>query len=102
MPEHPAPGSSAGLDFLSAHFDPLLALYTAGLQPPNPRARPLDNLRKCRGILPPGDPNYNRGVATQLLKHGHSVSLVRLRSTLAHVRCACAIPWHYGLTLALA
>lgn len=33
-------------------FDPLRALYTVGLQPPNPRVRPLDNLNKCRRIIP--------------------------------------------------
>eukprot|EP01018_Ginkgo_biloba_P033996 Gb_34777 [translate_table: standard] len=40
------------LDFLSPDFDPLEALQTEGLQPPNPRVRPLDNLNRCRHILP--------------------------------------------------
>lgn len=40
------------LDFFSADFDALAALRTEGLQPPNPRVRPLDNLNKCRRILP--------------------------------------------------
>lgn len=30
----------------------MAALRTEGLQPPNPRVRPLDNLNKCRRILP--------------------------------------------------
>ncbi|GLJ40881.1 hypothetical protein SUGI_0845700 [Cryptomeria japonica] len=40
------------LDFLSPDFDPLEALQTEGLQPPNARVRPLDNLNRCRHILP--------------------------------------------------
>lgn len=40
------------LNFLSRDFDPLEALHTEGLEPPNPRVRPLDNLNKCRYILP--------------------------------------------------
>lgn len=42
-----------GLDFFSPHFEPLRALYTPGLQPPNPRARTLDWLGKCRVLLSP-------------------------------------------------
>lgn len=48
---------AAGLDFFSRSFNPHLALYTLGLQPPKPRVLPLDNLHKCRAILPAGDPN---------------------------------------------
>ena len=33
-------------------FDALKALNTPGLQPPNPRVRPLDNIGKCRPLLP--------------------------------------------------
>lgn len=40
------------LDFLSASFDPALALSTPNLEPPDPNARPLDNVAKCRSILP--------------------------------------------------
>ena len=40
------------LDFLSPAFDPAKALRTPGLQPPNPRVMPLDNVVKCRAILP--------------------------------------------------
>ena len=50
---------AAELDFLSASFDPLRALYTTfPLTLPNPRALPLDNLSKCRGILPSYDPEW--------------------------------------------
>ncbi|KAG0504133.1 hypothetical protein KC19_8G075200 [Ceratodon purpureus] len=48
----PAPSPSPCLDFFSLDFDALAALRTEGLQPPNPRVRPLDNLNKCRRILP--------------------------------------------------
>ena len=37
---------------LQPEFDALEALRTEGLLPPNPRVRPLDNLHKCRRILP--------------------------------------------------
>eukprot|EP01112_Ceratiomyxa_fruticulosa_P013724 TRINITY_DN3876_c0_g1_i2.p1 TRINITY_DN3876_c0_g1~~TRINITY_DN3876_c0_g1_i2.p1 ORF type:complete len:208 (+),score=39.87 TRINITY_DN3876_c0_g1_i2:223-846(+) len=46
------------LDFLSEHFDPALALKQ---QPPlaTPvKVKPLDNLNKCRFLLPPSDPNH--------------------------------------------
>lgn len=46
------------LDFFSREFDALLALYTPGLEPPNPRARPLDFLGKCRSLLPPECEEY--------------------------------------------
>ncbi|KAH8944479.1 hypothetical protein BDL97_13G112800 [Sphagnum fallax] len=47
-----AASSSPSLDFLSPEFDALEALRCEGLQPPNPRVRPLDNLNKCLSILP--------------------------------------------------
>jgi hypothetical protein len=37
---------------LQPEFDALEALRCEGLQPPNPRVRPLDNLNKCLSILP--------------------------------------------------
>jgi hypothetical protein len=40
------------LDFFSPRFDALLALTTPGVQPPQPGARPLDYLAKCRALLP--------------------------------------------------
>ena len=57
----------AELDFLSASFDPLRALYTTfPLMLPNPAALPLDNLHKCRGILPADDPEWrHRNPRTQ-------------------------------------
>lgn len=46
------------LDFFSPQFDALLALYTRGLQLPNPKAVPLDFVMKCRNLLPPTDENW--------------------------------------------
>jgi hypothetical protein len=43
----------ARLDFCSPTFDALLALTTAGVEPPDPHAQPLDYLAKCRVLLPP-------------------------------------------------
>lgn len=40
------------LDFLSAEFDALRALRTPYLAPPEPGAPPLDNVNKCRKLLP--------------------------------------------------
>lgn len=84
----------AVLDFLSRDFDPLLALYTPRLQPPNPRALPLDNVHKCRGILPLGDPNYR-------VIHSNTTNAVLQTAAqpaaAPHVRrapqqCPCAAP----------
>ena len=47
---------SPELDFFSPQFDPTRALSTAGLLPPDPAAFPLDNVAKCRSILPPEMP----------------------------------------------
>lgn len=46
------------LDFKSVHFDPLLALYSPGLQPPRPKVRPLDNVGNFRVLLPKDDPYW--------------------------------------------
>ncbi|CAG9463561.1 unnamed protein product [Pedinophyceae sp. YPF-701] len=49
-----SPGHS--LDFLSREFDALRALYEPNLQPPDPSAPLLDNLHKCRSLLPEDHP----------------------------------------------
>ena len=46
------------MDFFSTKFDALRALYARGLTLPNARALPLDNLYKCRALLPAEDPDY--------------------------------------------
>ena len=52
MADHASTSADPALDFLSASFDPVLALSTPNLEPPDPDARPLDNVAKCRSILP--------------------------------------------------
>ncbi|CAL8470332.1 g9874 [Coccomyxa elongata] len=47
-----APAYDSSLDFFSPKFDALKALYNFDLQPPNPKVLPLDNISKCRAILP--------------------------------------------------
>ena len=44
------------LNFLSPQFNALLALTTPDVHPPIPNARPLDNIRACRRLLPPDHP----------------------------------------------
>lgn len=56
-PLGPSDPSLSALDFFSEHFDALRALYTKGLQPPVPRVKALDNVVKCRLILPPELPD---------------------------------------------
>ncbi|KAK3255677.1 hypothetical protein CYMTET_35152 [Cymbomonas tetramitiformis] len=51
-PEVPPPPYHPSLDFFSKDFDATKALRTPGVEPPNPRVRPLDNLNKIRRILP--------------------------------------------------
>ncbi len=48
------------LDFLSPSFDARKALYAPDLQPPDPHAQPLDNIYRCRQLLPPDHPEVFR------------------------------------------
>lgn len=57
LPLPPPPPPPGALDFFSEHFDALRALYTKGLQPPIPKVKVLDNVVKCRLILPPELPD---------------------------------------------
>lgn len=43
---------SGSVGFLSPNFDALKALNTPGLQPPVHDVQPMDNISKCRAILP--------------------------------------------------
>ncbi|KAK9793234.1 hypothetical protein WJX73_010103 [Symbiochloris irregularis] len=50
--EPPEPERDAELDFRGSQFNALKALRTAGLQTPDPSAKPLANFSKCRFLLP--------------------------------------------------
>jgi hypothetical protein len=63
--------TSPSLDFLSPEFDPVEALYAASFEVPYPQVKPLDNLSRCRAILPPEVPE---SLAHHQLKPGSSVS----------------------------
>eukprot|EP00884_Botryococcus_braunii_P002410 jgi/Botrbrau1/1216/Bobra.0163s0024.1 len=52
----PAHMSDPALDFFSPQFDAEKALHTPGVVPPVPDAPVLDNIYRCRRILPPEDP----------------------------------------------
>ena len=83
---------AAELDFLSASFDPLRALSaTFPLTLPNPRALPLDNLSKCRGILPPEDPEWRikDPASHQLLK----VCCTYTRHADPGIHSSCYLCW---------
>ncbi|KAJ7524771.1 hypothetical protein O6H91_17G020500 [Diphasiastrum complanatum] len=62
------------LDFLSPDFDALEALHTKGLQPPNPRVRPLDNLASCRRLLPQELPESLANVAVKAPRSAESIA----------------------------
>ncbi|KAK9818736.1 hypothetical protein WJX74_005626 [Apatococcus lobatus] len=51
------PALDPELDFLGPHFNALKALRTKGMQPPNIKVRPLDNVYLTRGLLPDDDPD---------------------------------------------
>ncbi|PSC71977.1 U7 snRNA-associated Sm LSm11 [Micractinium conductrix] len=46
------------LNFFSPRFDAARSLATAGLLPPVPGARPLDNIYRCRFMLPEDHPDF--------------------------------------------
>ncbi|TMW58663.1 hypothetical protein Poli38472_010222 [Pythium oligandrum] len=48
------------LDFRSSAFDALKALTTASVKPLVSSVYPLDNIHKCRHLLPESDPNHQR------------------------------------------
>ncbi|DBA85561.1 TPA: hypothetical protein ACH3X2_000493 [Trebouxia sp. C0005] len=53
LAQPPLNHTDPALDFFSESFDALRALYTRGLLPPVPKVKALDNVVKCRLILPP-------------------------------------------------
>lgn len=55
------PDDGMRLDFCGQHFDPMYAISRpdkAKLHLPAPKVRPLDNISKCRVLLPESDPSY--------------------------------------------
>ncbi len=50
--EDQVPEADSELDFTSPAFNPAAALAAEGLVPPVPEATLLDNLSKCRALLP--------------------------------------------------
>jgi len=52
LPPPPPPPPDPALDFLGPGFNALRALRTPGLVPPDAGAPPLDNVTKCRRLLP--------------------------------------------------
>lgn len=53
--------AEGALDFFSPSFDPVAALASDSLLPPLPRAPALDNLSRCRALLPAGHPDAPAG-----------------------------------------
>ncbi|KAL4856350.1 Small nuclear ribonucleoprotein Sm D-like protein [Chlorella vulgaris] len=51
-PSEPSASGDPALDFFSPLFNPARALAAAALHLPVPTARPLDNVYKCRSMLP--------------------------------------------------
>ncbi|GAQ87908.1 hypothetical protein KFL_003870050 [Klebsormidium nitens] len=78
------------LDFFSELFDPLCALYTVGLQPPAPRVQPLDNLNKCRRIIPEVVPESLANVAPRVPRSQESIAAQQRAKAHKSVRLAAA------------
>lgn len=81
---------SGSTDFLSPRFNALKALNTPGLQLPVPDAPPLDNVSKCRSILPAEIPE-----SLVHVKH-RPASEVRAAGTGCRPLTHTAIPGSYG------
>ncbi|CAM9211454.1 unnamed protein product [Chrysoparadoxa australica] len=60
-PDEKLGGRSEQLDFCSEHFRPQLALDER-VQPPVAAVRPMDNVSKCRGLLPIWHEDYRDGI----------------------------------------
>ena len=71
-PQAPFDPKDPALDFFSEHFDAMRAIYTRGLQPPEPRVKALDNVVRCRRILPPELPESYSAWTTAHPKAGQS------------------------------
>lgn len=73
--------SAPALDFTSPHFDAAKALYSDACVVPVPHAPLLDNLAKCRGLLPAEHPDSLRHVVPAV------ASEVRLTHACSAARC---------------
>lgn len=91
----PRAPSDPALDFLSPAFDPALALATPGLVPPDPNALPMDNVSKCRSILPPELPeslsNMVKKQASEESKLKASQFKERAAKLTQRIRDSCTI-----------
>uniref|UniRef100_K3X891 Sm domain-containing protein n=1 Tax=Globisporangium ultimum (strain ATCC 200006 / CBS 805.95 / DAOM BR144) TaxID=431595 RepID=K3X891_GLOUD len=56
------PSAGGALDFRAPEFDPVQALRMQKQLPSLPQAHPLDNIQKCRYLLPESDPHYQKVV----------------------------------------
>eukprot|EP00741_Cyanophora_paradoxa_P012480 tig00020610_g12059.t1 len=60
-PEPPGSARDPSLDLSSDELDPLRALYEPGVAVPCPEEQPLDNLTRCRPLLPASDADWSDG-----------------------------------------
>lgn len=56
------------LDFQSPSFDPLLALYSRSVSLPDPTSAALDNVHKCRSLLPESDVFYDGRITRGVIR----------------------------------
>ncbi|KAL6763547.1 hypothetical protein V8C86DRAFT_3012785 [Haematococcus lacustris] len=83
------------LDFLSDAFDAQRALDTPGLRPPVPDVKPLDNLAKCRWLLPPEIPeslagkDRNAKSGSEATREKHEQLKTKALSTIQRIEQSC-------------
>ncbi|KAJ9522085.1 hypothetical protein QJQ45_005197 [Haematococcus lacustris] len=85
------------LDFLSDAFDAQRALDTPGLRPPVPDVKPLDNLAKCRWLLPPEIPeslagkDRNAKSGSEATREKHEQLKTKALSTIQRIEQSCTV-----------
>ncbi|KAK9808638.1 hypothetical protein WJX72_000999 [[Myrmecia] bisecta] len=82
------PSQDPELDFFSPHFNAQKALATIGLQPPMPRVRPLDNVVKCRAILPADIPQSRAAYLARNPRPQRSEAAIQNEATSRHRKIA--------------